>query len=203
MKSLTEKEAEDFLEKKGFNVIPRAVIINVNELKKLESKIKFPWVMKVSSKKIAHKAKVGGIYLNINNIEKANEAFNKIKQIPGFEGALIQPMIKGEELIIGIKKTPEFAQVLMFGKGGSKVEQEKDISFRVIPIKEKDAREMIKETKIYKSIKSKINEKIIVRNLIKFSKLAKSNRKITELDINPMMVNKKEATIVDARLQLE
>ena len=112
-------------------------------------------------------------------------------------------MILGQELILGIKKTPEFSQVIMFGKGGTDVEKEKDVSFRVIPIKEKDAKEMIEETNIYKTIKSKINKKLLIKSLMKISELIEHNPKIIELDINPLIVNEKEAVVVDARLQFE
>lgn len=203
MKNVTEKEAEDFLEKNGLSVVSRVLVNNLEDLKKAETKINFPWVMKISSKHIAHKSKIGGTILGINHIEEAIKAFHKLAQLENFEGILIQPMILGEELIIGIKKTPEFSHVLMFGKGGSNVEQEKDVSFRVVPINERDAKQMIGEIKVYKIIKSNINEQLIIRDLMKISKLIQENPKITELDINPLIVNKKEAIIVDARLQFE
>lgn len=203
MKNLTEKEAEDLLEKHGFNVVKRIIVKNNHEISKAEQKIKFPWVMKISSKHIAHKAKIGGTILGINSLEEALRSFHKLSQIEDFEGVLIQPMILGQELILGIKKTPEFSQVIMFGKGGTDVEKEKDVSFRIVPIKAKDAKEMIRETNIYKTIKLKINEKLLIKNLMKISELIEHNPKIIELDINPLIINEKEAVVVDARLQLE
>jgi succinyl-CoA synthetase beta subunit len=203
MKNMTEKEAEDFLEKKGFDVVQRVLINSVEELKKTEKSIAFPWVMKISSTNITHKAKIGGTVLGVNSYEVAVKNFYKLSKIEGCEGVLIQPMILGQELIIGIKKTPEFSEVIMFGKGGSNVESENDVSFRVVPLSKEDAEEMIKETKIYGAIKEKINEKQIIKNLLSISELAEKNPSIKELDINPLIANKKQAIVVDARLQFE
>jgi hypothetical protein len=199
MRTFTEKEAEEFLENEKFDVSPRALAKNKNELKKI--KLKFPWAMKVCSNKIVHKAKVGGIFLNIKNLEEANTAFDKISKIPNFEEVLIQEMVEGEELIIGVKKTPEFNQVIMLGKGGSNVEEEKDVSFRVLPINQNDAKELIQDVKFYKIIKEKnINQKLIIQTLIKISDLIKKYPKIIELDLNPLKVTSEKLVIVDARI---
>ena len=202
MKTLTEKEAEDFLEKKGFKVVKRALIKNKEQIKELNEKLKFPWVMKISSRHIVHKAKIGGTILNIKNQKQAEKAFDKLKSINSFEGILIQEMQSGEELILGIKNTEEFGNVIMLGKGGSNVEEEKDISFRVPPIKEKEAEKMLKELKVYNKIKNKINQEQIIKALLKLSKLAEKQKNIKELDINPMIINKTQTIAVDARAVL-
>jgi acetyltransferase len=202
MKTLTEKEAEDFLEKKGFKVVKRALIKNKEQIKELKEKLKFPWVMKISSRHIVHKAKIGGTILNIKNQKQAEKAFDKLKSINSFEGILIQEMQSGEELILGIKNTEEFGNVIMLGKGGSNVEEEKDISFRVPPIKEKEAEKMLKELKVYNKIKNKINQEQIIKALLKLSKLAEKQKNIKELDINPMIINKTQTIAVDARAVL-
>ncbi len=137
-KTLTEKEAEDFLESEGFDVVKRAVLKNEEEIIGAEKKVPYPWVMKASSRKLAHKAKIGGVILGIKNQMQAQESFDKLSKLPAFEEAIIQEIAEGEEIIIGIKKTQEFDHVLMFGKGGSKVEEEKDVSFRVLPLRKKD-----------------------------------------------------------------
>jgi acyl-CoA synthetase (NDP forming) len=202
MKLLTEKEAEDFLEKEGFKVTKREFIKNKSELANITKKISFPWVMKISSRHIVHKTKIGGTMLDIKNIEQAESAFDKLKTIKGFEGILVQEFIKGKELILGLKKTPEFDIVIMFGKGGTNVEQEKDISFRIPPIDEKEAENMLKEIKFYKNLK-KVNMKKIKQNIIKLSKLTEKFKNIQELDINPLIANKNEAIVVDSRISFE
>lgn len=202
MKIFVEKEAEKFLENKGFNVIERVYITKESELSKAIKKIKFPLVMKVSGKKIIHKNKINGIKTNIKDIKQAIKSFNQLKKIKNSEGILIQKQIKGKELLLGIKKTPEFGHTIAFGTGGIHTEELKDISFRISPFKIKEARKMIKETKISKKLNTK-NLKEIEKNLVKLCQLTKKYPKIKELDINPLIIDKKNTTIVDARIVFE
>jgi len=200
MQQFTEKEAEDFLEKNELKVVQRTFSKNKSDLKKI--KIPFPWVMKISSKKIMHKARMHGVKTNINTIEEAEKYFEIISKIENFEESIIQKQISGKEIILGIKKTPEFGHVLMFGKGGTNIEQEKDVTFRVIPIKEEDIKSMIKDTKISKELTEKETRNII-EAINKIQKLIKNNSQITELDINPLMINDKEYMVVDARIVMK
>ena len=203
-KTLTEKEAENFLEKEKFTVIKRATITNNEQVKTLTKTINFPWAMKLSSTKIAHKAQVGGVILNIMNSMAAQEAFDKLSKIDGFEEAIVQEMFSGEEAIIGIKKTPEFGHVILFGHGGSNVEKEKDVSFRVLPASKKELKDMIKETKFYKTLEEKdIPLDSIEKNISKIQDLVKKHPNIIELDINPLTLSKTKAKIIDARIVME
>lgn len=203
-RALTEKEAEDFLEKEGFRVVKRAVIKTEEEIKAAEKKIRFPWVMKASSGKLGHKAKFGGVILGIDNQMKAQEAFDKLSKIKDFEECMIQETASGEELIIGIKKTPEFSSIIMFGHGGSKVQEEKDVSFRAIPLRKADIDEMMKETKVFKKLdEEKASIKEIIKNIKLAEKLAKKYPNIIEFDINPLFAGKKYAEIADARIIFE
>lgn len=187
----TEKKAGEFLENEGFDVHKRYFVRSVEELRK----IPYPCVMKVSGKTIVHKARLGGVYINVKNFIQAQMIFEKLKRIKGAEEVLIQELISGTYFILGIKKTPEFGHVLVFGHGGGKVEEEKDISFRVCPVEREDLVEMIEETKIGKTISPEEKE-VLVRNLFKLCKLAEKYPTIEELDINPLMSGK----IVDSRI---
>jgi len=202
MQIFTEKEAENFLEKEGFQIVNRIYIKKKSDINKSINKISFPFVMKVSGKKIIHKNKVKGIILNIKNYEESVKAFKQLKKIKGFEGVIIQKQIKGKEFLLGIKKTPEFGHVIAFGAGGIHTEKLKDISFRVYPFDNIDAEEMIKEVKAAKELNKKTINKI-EQNLIKLNHLIQKYPKIKELDINPLIVNEKEDIIVDARIAWE
>jgi len=189
---ILEKEAEDFLEKQGFSVVKRAFVRQQKDLDRIN--LSFPWIMKVSSPKIVHKYKAGGIVMNIKSLSESKNAFDKLKKLPGFEGVVIQEMISGQKLILGLKNTQEFGLTIMLGTGGVKVEELKDVTFRVCPIKEKDAKEMIDEIKSFVK-----NPKLVIKNLIRLSKLANKFPTLQELDINPLIVNKSGAIVVDAR----
>lgn len=202
MKIFTEKEAEEFLKKKGFKIIKREYITHKSKIKKIVNKTGFPLVFKVSGKKIVHKNKVHGVKTNIQNYEQSLKAFHEIKKIKNFEGVIIQKQIKGEEFLLGVKKTPEFNHVIAFGAGGIHTEKLKDISFRVCPFNKNQARKMIKEVKIAQNLNNK-NSNLIVKDLLKLCSLVKKYPKIKELDINPLIVGTKSAIIVDARIVWE
>jgi len=203
-KILAEKEAEDFLEKQGFKVAKRASAESEEKLKSISEKIKFPWVMKASSKKLVHKAKLGGVIVNVKNIEEARTSFEKLAQIPSFEEAIVQEMIEGEEVIIGLKKTSEFGIVIMFGKGGTNVEHEKDVSFRIIPASKQELKKMISETKVANLIREKnIKSDLLEKTIFKTKELAKKYPNIIEFDINPLFLNNKSAVVADARIVFE
>jgi acetyltransferase len=91
----------------------------------------------------------------------------------------------------------------MLGAGGSNVEQKKDVSFRVLPINKEDTKQMLEELKIYNQIKDKVHVELILQNLLKLSNFAEKNPNMQELDINPLMINKNQAEIVDARIVFE
>jgi hypothetical protein len=181
MKVFAEKEAGNFLKKKGFNVIASVFVKTEKELDKLG--LDFPVVMKVSSKKIVHKTKVNGVRLGIKNLFQAKKVFRELIKIKNAEGVLIQKQVKGKEYLVGLKKTPEFGYVIAFGKGGSKVEKEKKVEFRVCNVK---------------GVEELSKNKAIRKVLDKLCKLTNSG--ISELDINPLMLDKRKAVIVDSQI---
>ena len=195
MEVFTEKEAEDFLEDKKFDVIERVYVEKEGELKNATDKLGYPLVMKVSGKEIIHKNKVGGVVKNIKNYEISWEVFTKFKEIQGVQGVMVQKQIKGKEFLLGIKRTPEFGHVIAFGAGGIHTEKLKDVSFRVYPFGKKEIKKMIEEVKIAKDLK-KESFKVIEKNIFRLFKLIKNYPRIKELDINPLI----QGRVVDARI---
>src|SRR6185312_6084940 len=112
--------------------------------------IGFPVVLKVVSPDIAHKSDVGGVALNLANADAVGTAYDSImaavaRTQPGANvlGVAVQTMARpGTEVIVGMTKDPQFGPVLMFGLGGILVEVLKDVSFRIVPVSERDADQM-------------------------------------------------------------
>jgi len=198
MKLFTEKKAEYFLEKNDFKILEGVYVKNKKDLAEKIERVGFPCAMKISGKDIIHKKKLGGVEINIKDVEHAEKVFDRFKKIKGFEEALIQKQIKGKEFLLGIKKTPEFGHVICFGAGGSNVEQLGDVSFRACPIDKKEAEMMIKETKVSKGLLKQEGLEI-EKNLLKLCVLVKKYPKLEELDINPLINGK----IIDARIVFE
>lgn len=199
MKVYSEREAEKFLEKNNFAIVKREFLKNSKEIDQV--KIDFPWVMKASGKKIIHKKKIGAVRIGISSINEAKKVFAELKKIPGAEGVLVEEQVSGRELFIGLKKTPEFGEVIAFGSGGSNVENKKDISFRVLTKNKKDFESLISDTLVGKKL-SKLEIQEITKNLSKMEKLSNKYKCIYELDINPLILNKNHAFVADARLSI-
>lgn len=205
MQICTEKEAEDFLEKNGFPVAERTFVRSEEDALEAAHKIGFPLALKIVSDEILHKSDVGGVKLDLRNDKDVKDAFYEIEKIKGFQGALVQKYREGIFLILGIKKDKNFGHVIGIGSGGIYTEILKDISFRVCPITNKDADEMIKEIKSYSILKGArgskpIDFELLKKILVDLSHLPFKHKNISELDINPLIVNEKEIKIVDARI---
>jgi acetyl-CoA synthetase (ADP-forming) len=114
----------------------------------------------------------------------------------------------GVEVIIGMSKDPQFGPVLMFGLGGILVEILKDVSFRIVPLAPRDAREMIRELKGYPILQGYRgqepgNVEVLEGLLLKVSNFVENRPEIKEMDINPIFAYKDGAIAVDARVILE
>lgn len=205
MKILNEYESENFLEKNKFKVPPRFLAKTKSQALKYAKKLGFPIALKVIGKNILHKSDVGGVFLNLQNEKEIKKAFQEIKIIKNFESCLVQKYISGKYILIGLKKDPSFGHTLVVGLGGIYTEVIKDTSFRICPVNKKQALEMLKELKSYKLLtgirgQKQVNINKITNVIVKTSNLARKYKKIKELDINPLVVNKKDAVIVDARI---
>ena len=177
----------------------------------------YPVVLKIVSPNILHKTDVGGIKVGIEDEKELEESYDDIlfsvkKYMPdaNISGILVQEMVKDKkETIIGISEDPQFGPMIMFGLGGIYVEVLKDVSFRIAPISEKIAREMIGEIKTIKLLKGTRGEKpsdieSIIDVLLRMSQLVTDFPEIMEMDINPLFVKKRgEGSIAgDARIRI-
>jgi len=214
-RSLLETEAKELLREYGIPVPDFKLIKSEEEITGLTKEINFPIAMKIVSPDIIHKSDAGGVKLNIKNEKEAKLAYqgiiskvkkyNKEAQIFGVITYSMIPKIT--EIIIGIMKDPHFGPVIMFGLGGIFVEVLKDISFRILPIEEIDAWEMIAEIKGYEILKGARGEapkdmEAIKILLMKISQLSIENPEIKEIDLNPVFVFEKGLQVIDARMIL-
>jgi acetyl-CoA synthetase (ADP-forming) len=215
-KFLLEPEAKTVCKEYGIPVTELKTAHTAEEAAKFSEEIGYPTVLKIVSPDVLHKIDVGGVVLNINSQEEAKNAYNKIiknvkkhKPDAKIDGILVQEMApSATEVIVGSIKDYQFGPTLMFGLGGTFVEVMKDVSFRIAPIKEEEAREMISEIKAYPILKGYRGQPprdidTITKILLCTSKLVMDHPDIKELDLNPVMVYAKGAKTVDARIILE
>jgi len=213
---LAEVESKELLQKAGIPVVEARLARTKREAVSLSKQMGFPVVLKISSPDVIHKSDAGGVKLGLANATQVGKAYSEIvssikQAYPEAEihGLSVQRMAgPGVEVIIGMSKDPQFGPVLMFGLGGILVEVLKDVSFRIVPVSERDARDMIREIKGYpilegyrgqKPVSIAALEKLIVR----VSQFAENNPHIAELDLNPVFAYPDKAIAVDARVVLE
>lgn len=212
MEQLSVDKTVKLLEKNKLPFAKSKLAKNVDQAKKVAKDIGYPVVLKAISPNIIHKSDAGAISLSIENEEQLESAFEdlikKTKKAAKnkLEGILVQKTHTGQEVIIGVKQDPTFGPVILFGLGGIFVEILKDTSLRIAPIEKQDAIEMINELKSAKILEGArgqkpVNINALVDILVKTSKLAE-NKKILELDFNPIIVDEKSAVIVDARIMI-
>jgi len=128
--------------------------------------------------------------------------------IPKATGVLMQPMLEGKELFIGVKKEPGFGHIILCGLGGIFVEIMKDYSVGLAPISETEATNMIQQLKTYPLLqgyrgKKGINLELFASLICKISKLVRAVPQIQEIDINPLIAFDNEIIAVDARVMVE
>lgn len=212
---LTEVEAKSVLQEAGVPVAPTLLARTREEAQARAAEVGYPVVLKVVSPDIAHKSDVGGVRLNLWDAEEVAAAFDEIvanaqRAVPGARivGVAVQHMApQGTEVIVGMTTDPQFGPVMMFGLGGIMVEVLKDVSFRLVPLEEKDAEQMIDEIKgrpVLSGVRGQPPADIeaLKRTILKVSEFVQRHPEVRELDLNPVFAYPDGALAVDARIVL-
>lgn len=210
---LAEVEAKEVLQEAGVPVNQTFIAGSRIDAVSLSVKLGFPVVLKVVSTEMTHKTESGGVRLGLTGSEQVEEAYDSILAAARaknpqarIEGVSVQKMIgAGTEVIIGMTKDPQFGPMLMFGLGGILVEVLRDVSFKIVPLTETDARDMIAGIKGYPLIKgfrgsTPVNEDALAEVLLRLSGFIEQHPEIEEIDINPLIATGGGVTAVDARM---
>tara|TARA_B100001094_G_scaffold23066_1_gene19493 strand:+ start:760 stop:2844 length:2085 start_codon:yes stop_codon:yes gene_type:complete len=211
-KKLNEIDCSEILRRANLPIVESSRIEKIDDLSPIFENDNNKYVMKILSSDIQHKTDVGGVILNIENIEQAKEAFNKIhknvkeKAPKAFiEGIMISPMIKdGFECILGAKIDPVFGPIVMFGLGGIYTEVMKDISFAEAPLSTKKAEKMIlslKSKDIFYGARgqSSVDIKSLITAIVNLSNLIAANSdQIDQVEMNPILVSQNNVVALDA-----
>ncbi len=214
---LTTRESIDVLDAYGIRVCKSGFAKSEDEAVSIADSIGYPVVMKMTSKTTSHKTDVGGVRVNIQSAEQLRAEYQdliaKLTEkglLEGLEGVIIQEMVKGNrEMVCGIATDPQYGPMMMFGLGGVFIEVMKDVTFRIAPLTDVDAKEMIKSVKAYKLLEGARGTKPaqmeqIEETLLRLSQLVHDFKFIDELDINPLLISEKtgEGIAVDGRIKV-
>ncbi|UCF16472.1 MAG: acetate--CoA ligase family protein [Phycisphaerales bacterium] len=213
-----EVASKEILQAYGFTIPKASVATTPEQAASIAQRLGFPVVMKIWSPDVVHKTDVGGVKLGLETPEEVMDAFDLMmyripRKLPDVAvlGVLVQEMVKrGKEVILGMKRQPQFGPMMMFGMGGTMVEVLKDVSFHLAPLTAEEAVQMLVNTKTYQMLmgvrgQQGVDTGTIAEALQRLSQLAMEFPQIKEVDINPYVVGPEgtAAIAVDARMTLE
>ncbi|WP_420127826.1 acetate--CoA ligase alpha subunit [Longimicrobium sp.] len=214
---LSEMEVMRVLEAYGIPVAPYRVARTADEAARAAAEFGWPVVMKVLSERIIHKSDVGGVIVGVEDEAELRAAFERLTtEVPAragigaelVEGVLVQKMVRGgKETIIGMTLDPQFGPVLMFGLGGIYVEALKDVVFRVQPVTDVDAGEMVRAIRGIRLLQGVRGEPAsdlgaVEETIARISQLVGDHDAIREMDVNPWMAFAEGGVAVDGRIRI-
>lgn len=203
---LNQDACRELLEAAGIELVKQREYTDTKQLATLKDNMRFPLVMKVTGP--VHKTEVGGVILNIHDENQAMDAFNQLMKIPDAKGVLVQEMMKGEELYCGAVKQGDFGHVVLCGLGGIFLELLNDTASALAPMSQLEVSSMVESLKGYALIEGYRNKKGLDKNkyidiIMRIGALVHLAPEIAELDLNPIMANETQMTVVDVRIKIE
>ncbi len=205
-------DALAFLEREGLKVLACRLVGDEDEAASAASKMQFPVALKVCSPDVIHKTETGGIRVCLKSEIEVRQAFREIVEVfrsasPGkrLDGVMVQQQGRGFELIVGARNDRQFGPVLMFGWGGIHAEAIGDVTFRLVPVTTRDAREMVRELRVYEALKNPRSGTVDLPSiedfLVQVSGLIEKHAEIEEMDLNPVFAAGSEIEVCDARIR--
>ncbi len=207
---LTAADVYQILEAYHIPIAKWSIAQNIEEAVAEAEKIGFPLVIKADSENIIHKSDIGGVAINIKNADEVRAVVSNMQQKlqqPDLKFFIQEFLPESRELIIGVKEEEGLGHLIMFGMGGVMVEVYKDVVFKIAPITDVDATEMLKGIKSAALLddfrgKKRIDKDKVVEILRRISALVIDFPEIKELDLNPVLANAERICAVDARIIL-
>ena len=212
---LSEAEAKELLAAAGVPVTETRVASSADEAASIADELGYPVVLKIVSPDIAHKSDVGGVALGFEDADAVREGYEAMlarvqDAAPGatIAGISVQRQAEpGTEVIIGSTTDPQFGPVMMFGLGGVFVEVLKDVAFRIVPLEERDARQMVRDIEgfaILEGVRGQppADTDALERIILQVSQFIAEHPEVEELDLNPVLAYADGAVAVDARIIL-
>ncbi len=212
-KILLPDEAMDVIKSSGISTPAYALAKTANEALTAAKSMGFPVVLKIVSPDVLHKSDVGGVVVGVENDKEVERNYNEvinnlIRKVPNADimGMLVEKQVPTTtEVIVGGIRDEQFGPTVMFGLGGVFVELFKDVVFRIAPVTEAEALEMIREIKGYSVLNGyrgteKLDIQKLSKTIVTVSELISDIDEIKEVELNPLLVYTEGVTAVDARI---
>ncbi len=203
---ISAQSIQKLLDAAGIPRAGEAVVTSRDDAVSAAEQLGFPVVMKVVGP--VHKSDVGGVALNIATSDEVEFEFDRMMQIAGVTGVLLQPMLSGTELFAGAKFEEKFGHLILCGLGGIFIEVLKDVAESLSPLDLTEAHRMIRSLRSYRIIqgvrgKEGVNEDLFADIIVRLSALLEAAPEIRELDLNPLLGSMNRVAAVDARIRIE
>ncbi len=215
MAKLSELDTLDLFMAYGIPVAPARLAVTAKEAVAVADELGYPVAMKVVSPDVIHKTDVGGVLLARADAPAVGTGFDRIsarvreaRPDADITGVLVQRMVAGgRETIVGVSREGSFGPLVMFGLGGILVEALKDVVFRIAPLDQVDAQDMVREVRgfaVLSGIRGEAPADLgaLEEVLLRVSQLASDHPEIHELDINPLLAFPEGAVAVDGRVMI-
>jgi len=170
------------------------------------NEVGYPLVMKVVGP--VHKSDVGGVTLNVRDIETVGKEFDRLMAIKDTYAVEMYPMLDGTEVYIGAIRDNKFGHQVFFGLGGIFIEVLKDVQSSLVPISADEAKEALTKLRGYKILQGvrgqqPVNVDVYAEQIARVAALVMAAPEIAEMDLNPLLGNPKNVVAVDARIRIE
>src|ERR1035437_3855917 len=209
-KFLSSDKVYSLLAAYGIPVADWRLSDDVEKTIKATNEIGFPVVIKADAESLVHKSDMGGVAVNLKNAEEVRATVEKMKK--KFDAKDLKFFVQkflpgGRELIAGVSAQRDLEPLIMFGIGGIYVEVLKDVVFKIAPVTELEAKEMlssIKASKLLDGVRGEkgIHKESVIDLIQRLSQLVIDFPEIQEMDLNPIMAFENKAFVVDARIKI-
>ncbi|MGH8949657.1 MAG: acetate--CoA ligase family protein, partial [Acidimicrobiia bacterium] len=202
---------DSILEKAGLRVPRSEVVASEDEAVEAAAGLGGPAVLKVISESALHKSDVGGVVLGVQGEDDVRHAYQQVTAaVDDVDGVLVQEFVSGgHEVLIGMTQDPNFGPLVVFGLGGIYVELLHDVAFRIHPLTDVDAAEMMRETKGFRLLEGYRNQPrgdvpALESALMRVSGLISTVPELLEMDLNPVKILEPGdgVVVVDARMKI-
>eukprot|EP00456_Euglypha_rotunda_P086766 TRINITY_DN880_c1_g1_i2.p1 TRINITY_DN880_c1_g1~~TRINITY_DN880_c1_g1_i2.p1 ORF type:complete len:932 (-),score=178.94 TRINITY_DN880_c1_g1_i2:127-2922(-) len=210
-----EKKSKELLADFGIPVVRTCVATTPGEAESLAEQMGYPVALKIVSPDISHKTDVGGVVLNVTSWDGVRNGYSDIMEAAAFhnpnarlEGIAVEPMVvasQGVELLLGMRRDPQFGLVLLVGAGGVTAELQNDTALEIAPFNEESVDRMLHSLRLFPLLggyrgRPGVDLAKLRQVMIRFAKLAEEMPELVTVEINPLLVTSDGATALDARM---
>jgi acetyltransferase len=214
---MSQEDAFALVAAYGIPVAPVVRVKNAVEAATAAERLGYPIVLKAADPRIVHKSDVEGVAIGLESAEEVGRALETMRErirslasIDEVEAFVVQRQaVSGREVILGVTIDPLFGPLIMFGSGGRYVEVFRDIVFRVLPLTDVDAHDMVRAIKGFPLLRgfrgeSPVDIEMAEEALLRLAQLVSDFDSIEELDLNPFILapSRQDCSVVDVRVKL-